>query len=98
MLIKSLFKFVQGAAHLWDLHEIGLARQERKLQVLNWFPSCMGRCGQIGVTALDFYSSFDTYPLLNFQVFQQKFHLLIFFVPIQLQDSSPVFYKVNKTE
>lgn len=32
MLIKSLFKFVQGAAHLWDLHEIGLARQERKLQ------------------------------------------------------------------
>lgn len=33
MLIKSLFKFVQGAAHLWDLHEIGLARQERKLQV-----------------------------------------------------------------
>lgn len=33
MMIKSLFKFVQGAAHLWDLHEIGLARQERKLQV-----------------------------------------------------------------
>ena len=33
MLIKSLFKFVQGAAHMWDLHEIGLARQERKLQV-----------------------------------------------------------------
>lgn len=32
MMIKSLFKFVQGAAHLWDLHEIGLARQERKLQ------------------------------------------------------------------
>ena len=33
MLIKSLFKFVQGAAHMWDLHEIGLARQERRLQV-----------------------------------------------------------------
>ena len=33
MLVKSLFKFVQGAAHMWDLHEIGLARQERKLQV-----------------------------------------------------------------
>ena len=33
MLIKSLFKFAQGAAHMWDLHEIGLARQERKLQV-----------------------------------------------------------------
>ena len=33
MMIKSLFKFVQGAAHLWDLHEIGLARQERNLQV-----------------------------------------------------------------
>ena len=32
MMIKSLFKFVQGAAHLWDMHEIGLARQERKLQ------------------------------------------------------------------
>lgn len=35
MMIKSLFKFVQGAAHLWDLHEIGLARQERKLQARN---------------------------------------------------------------
>lgn len=34
MMIKSLFKFVQGAAHLWDLHEIGLARQERNLQEL----------------------------------------------------------------
>ena len=33
MMIKSLFKFVQGAAHLWDLHEIGLARKERMLQV-----------------------------------------------------------------
>ena len=36
MLIKSLFKFVQGAAHMWDLHEIGLARQERRLQVQYW--------------------------------------------------------------
>ncbi|XP_032230152.2 coiled-coil domain-containing protein 180 [Nematostella vectensis] len=32
MMVKSLFKFVQGAAHLWDLHEIGLARKERALQ------------------------------------------------------------------
>ncbi|XP_031558023.1 coiled-coil domain-containing protein 180-like [Actinia tenebrosa] len=32
MLIKSLFKFVQGSAHLWDLHELGLAHQERTLQ------------------------------------------------------------------
>ena len=30
--LKSLFKFAQGAAHVWDVHEIGLARQERALQ------------------------------------------------------------------
>ncbi|XP_052220939.1 coiled-coil domain-containing protein 180-like isoform X2 [Dreissena polymorpha] len=30
--LKSLFKFAQGAAHVWDVHEIGLARQERSLQ------------------------------------------------------------------
>ncbi|ESP05022.1 hypothetical protein LOTGIDRAFT_156277 [Lottia gigantea] len=30
--IKSLFKFSQGAAHVWDVHEIGLAKQERALQ------------------------------------------------------------------
>ncbi|XP_076436919.1 coiled-coil domain-containing protein 180-like isoform X2 [Babylonia areolata] len=30
--MHSLFKFAQGAAHTWDLHEIGLARQERALQ------------------------------------------------------------------
>ena len=30
--LKSLFKFAQGAAHVWDIHEIGLARQERGLQ------------------------------------------------------------------
>lgn len=40
MMIKSLFKFVQGAAHLWDLHEIGLARQERKLQARNSIIFC----------------------------------------------------------
>lgn len=33
IMVKSLFKYIQGAAHLWDLHEIGLARQERSLQV-----------------------------------------------------------------
>ena len=30
--MHSLFKFSQGVAHLWDVHEIGLARQERALQ------------------------------------------------------------------
>jgi hypothetical protein len=30
--LKHLFKHCQGAAHLWDVHEIGLARQERALQ------------------------------------------------------------------
>ncbi|XP_077986671.1 coiled-coil domain-containing protein 180-like [Glandiceps talaboti] len=30
--LKSLFKFAQGAAHVWDVHEIGLAKQERELQ------------------------------------------------------------------
>ncbi len=30
--LRSLFKFAQGAAHLWDVHELGLARRERDLQ------------------------------------------------------------------
>ncbi|CAL1536576.1 unnamed protein product [Lymnaea stagnalis] len=30
--MMELFKFSQGAAHLWDVHEIGLARLERTLQ------------------------------------------------------------------
>lgn len=30
--LKSLFKYAQAAAHVWDVHEIGLARQERALQ------------------------------------------------------------------
>ncbi|KAK2168023.1 hypothetical protein LSH36_21g05035, partial [Paralvinella palmiformis] len=30
--LKSLFKFSQGAAHVWDVHELGLAKQERALQ------------------------------------------------------------------
>ncbi|XP_002742433.1 coiled-coil domain-containing protein 180-like [Saccoglossus kowalevskii] len=30
--LKSLFKFAQGAAHVWDVHEIGLAKRERDLQ------------------------------------------------------------------
>ncbi len=30
--LKSMFKFCQGAAHVWDVHEVGLARQERTLQ------------------------------------------------------------------
>ncbi|XP_046845150.1 coiled-coil domain-containing protein 180-like [Xenia sp. Carnegie-2017] len=31
-LLRSLFRFLQGAAHIWDTHEIGMARQERALQ------------------------------------------------------------------
>ncbi len=30
--IKSLFKFCQGLAHVWDQHEAGLAQQERTMQ------------------------------------------------------------------
>ncbi|XP_022107089.1 coiled-coil domain-containing protein 180-like [Acanthaster planci] len=30
--LRSLFKFTQGAAHLWDVHEVGLAKKERALQ------------------------------------------------------------------
>ncbi|XP_059166254.1 coiled-coil domain-containing protein 180-like isoform X2 [Physella acuta] len=30
--VNALFKYIQGVAHLWDLHEIGLAKQERALQ------------------------------------------------------------------
>ena len=29
--LKSLFKFSQGAAHVWDVHEVGLSKQERTL-------------------------------------------------------------------
>ena len=30
--LRSLFKYCQGAAHVWDVHELGLARTERALQ------------------------------------------------------------------
>ncbi|PIK36653.1 putative coiled-coil domain-containing protein [Apostichopus japonicus] len=30
--LRSLFKYAQGAAHLWDVHEINLAKRERELQ------------------------------------------------------------------
>lgn len=30
--VHSMFKYAQGVAHLWDVHEIGLAKQERALQ------------------------------------------------------------------
>lgn len=30
--IKSLFKFTQGASHVWDVHEVALTKQERRLQ------------------------------------------------------------------
>ncbi|XP_066922739.1 coiled-coil domain-containing protein 180-like [Clytia hemisphaerica] len=29
---KSLFKYTQGIAHIWDIHEIGLTKEERQLQ------------------------------------------------------------------
>ena len=31
--VKALFKAAQGAAHLWDLHQAGMAKQDRRLQV-----------------------------------------------------------------
>ena len=30
--LRQLFKFCQNASHIWDLHEIGLAKQEKLLQ------------------------------------------------------------------
>ncbi|XP_033116151.1 coiled-coil domain-containing protein 180-like [Anneissia japonica] len=30
--LHHLFKYAQGAGHLWDVHEIGLAKRERQLQ------------------------------------------------------------------
>ena len=32
--LKSLFVFARGAGHVWDNHELGLAKEERTLQVL----------------------------------------------------------------
>ena len=32
--INVLFKFLQGASHIWDMHEIGLVKKERALQEL----------------------------------------------------------------
>lgn len=32
--IYTLFKFLQGIAHSWDVHQLGLAKQERSLQEL----------------------------------------------------------------
>lgn len=32
--INALFKYLQGAAHIWDMHEIGLVKKERGLQEL----------------------------------------------------------------
>lgn len=31
--LKILFKFAQGAGHVWDNHELGLIKEERTLQV-----------------------------------------------------------------
>ena len=32
--IYTLFKFLQGIAHLWDVHELSLQKRERSLQEL----------------------------------------------------------------
>ena len=32
--LTALFKFLQGATHIWDMHEIGLVKKERALQEL----------------------------------------------------------------
>jgi hypothetical protein len=32
--VYNLFKYLQGIAHAWDLHETGLAKKERSLQEL----------------------------------------------------------------
>ena len=32
--IFTLFKFLQGIAHSWDNHQLGLSKQERVLQEL----------------------------------------------------------------
>ena len=32
--IFNLFKFLQGIAHSWDNHQLGLTKQERTLQEL----------------------------------------------------------------
>jgi hypothetical protein len=32
--IFTLFKFLQGVAHSWDNHQLGLSKQERVLQEL----------------------------------------------------------------
>ena len=31
---NSLFKFLQGLTHIWDMHELGLVKKERQLQDL----------------------------------------------------------------
>ena len=53
-VLRSLFKFVQGAAHIWDTHEIGLARQERALQVFSMAPYL-----------LSLFYNFEYFKLLN---------------------------------
>ncbi len=30
--VHILFKYLQGIAHLWDIHELALIKQERSLQ------------------------------------------------------------------
>ena len=32
-MFRMLFKYIQGAAQIWDAHEIGLTKEERELQV-----------------------------------------------------------------
>lgn len=35
-MFRRLFKYLQGAAHIWDTHEIGLAKEERELLVIQF--------------------------------------------------------------
>ena len=32
--LHSLFQFVQSIAHLWDIHEINMARKDREIEVI----------------------------------------------------------------
>jgi len=42
--LKRMFKFAQGAAHLWDVHEIRMAKRERQLEVTPLRSLPLSRC------------------------------------------------------
>ena len=46
-----LFKYLQGVAHIWDMHEIGLVKKERALQeILQDCRKDHDNDNQVGVT------------------------------------------------